>query len=195
MLKVFCLFILTAAFLGSTGAIAQDRVVVVPLGGGSTASSGIFTVQPAALIPLQSSYDYYNQGDSSVVGDSNLYLYCTLNDTGTVFKAPVYLPDGVTITRFELHARDTSDTTKIQAALGQVCQTPTGSSSPVYTALSDAIGTTNPYNAGNVNPFDNTIGVVVDNQNCFYHVSVSLSDSLCAGPDIQFYKARVFWER
>ena len=81
------------------------------IGGGGGGGGGSIAVPPAALQEAET-----NQMD---VHRSGVFLHGRTAGQGLTLEAPVYLPDGATITGFEVHLTDTDAT----AALGRNIQT------------------------------------------------------------------------
>lgn len=78
----------------------------------STANTGVFTIPPAAFTPFSDGHDYYNDGwkHNTFAGPSNLF------GRGWYF-APVYLPDGATVTGLSFHWQRKINTNQTASAI------------------------------------------------------------------------------
>ncbi len=123
------------------------------------------------------------------------YVYCTNPpnaNSDEEFLAPLFLPSGALITRFEYFGYDAVNTEDNVARLKMVCQDSTGN--PVSTDLTGEIGGSIAFNGGNFVAGTN-LNVTVDNRRCAYHVWADLSGSQCQGTNERLYKARIGWNR
>jgi hypothetical protein len=161
---------------------AANKVVVIPLFDGPASGGGVMVIPAFAFIPEDDSDDYrfYHQG----------YIIAGNLSTQACFYAPVYLPNGVTISRYEAIVTDSSNTTgRILTSL-RTLNLKTGASINMGEANTTASGS-----PGFVTIFNENLDpALVDAVNNTYFMTLCVTSNAVSIYSTRFYGARILYQ-